>query len=138
VPTRDLERLRAALAGTLPELFGIELLRAEHGELDARLPLRPEFRAPEIGFLHAGTTLTLADSCCGLGCYVSLPEGATRFTTLELKANFLRTAAPPDALRCEARMAHGGRTTQVWDASVTREGDGKPVALFRCTQYLLA
>jgi hypothetical protein len=26
----------------------------------------------------------------------------------------------------------------VWDATVTRESDGKPLALFRCTQYLLA
>lgn len=133
----DLERLRAALPGTLPALLGIELLRAEPGELDARLLLRPEFSAPEIGYLHAGTTIALADTCCGLGCLVSLPDGAGRFTTLELTSNFLRTAAPPDALRCEARMAHGGRTTQVWDAIVTRESDGKQVALFRCTQYLL-
>lgn len=133
----DLEDLRRALPGTLPGLLGIDLLRAEPGALDARLPLRPEFGAPEIGFLHAGATVTLADTCCGLGCYVSLPEGAARFTTLELKANLLRTAAVPDALRCEARLLHGGRTTQVWDATVTRESDGKPVALFRCTQYLL-
>jgi hypothetical protein len=35
-------------------------------------------------------------------------------------------------------MAHGGRTTQVWDATVRRESDLKVLALFRCTQYLLA
>jgi acyl-coenzyme A thioesterase PaaI-like protein len=34
-------------------------------------------------------------------------------------------------------MAHGGRTTQVWDATVRRESDMKVLALFRCTQYLL-
>jgi hypothetical protein len=26
----------------------------------------------------------------------------------------------------------------VWDAAVTRESDGKVLALFRCSQYLLA
>src|SRR4249919_2773595 len=102
------------MAATLPGVFGIELLRAEAGAVDGRLDLRPGFAAPAIGFLHAGTTITLADTCCGIGCYVSLPDGAGRFTTLELKSNLLRTAQPPDALRCEARMLHGGRTTQVW------------------------
>ena len=33
--------------------------------------------------------------------------------------------------------AHLGRTTQVWDATVTRHADGKPIALFRCTQMIL-
>jgi uncharacterized protein (TIGR00369 family) len=60
------------------------------------------------------------------------------FTTSELKSNFLRSTVEDDALRCEARLVHGGRTTQVWDATVTRESDEKPLALFRCTQYLLS
>ena len=34
-------------------------------------------------------------------------------------------------------MAHGGRTTQVWDAVVTDAEGGKPLALFRCTQLIL-
>jgi acyl-coenzyme A thioesterase PaaI-like protein len=33
-------------------------------------------------------------------------------------------------------MLHGGRSTQVWDATVSRS-DGRPIAHFRCTQYLL-
>ena len=33
--------------------------------------------------------------------------------------------------------AHRGRTTQVWDANVARQSDGKPIALFRCTQMIL-
>jgi acyl-coenzyme A thioesterase PaaI-like protein len=37
----------------------------------------------------------------------------------------------------EARLAHGGRTTQVWDATVSREKDGKQIAFFRCTQLIL-
>jgi acyl-coenzyme A thioesterase PaaI-like protein len=32
-------------------------------------------------------------------------------------------------------MAHGGRTTQVWDA--TASAGGRPIALFRCTQMVL-
>ena len=34
-------------------------------------------------------------------------------------------------------MAHGGRTTQVWDATVSDEESDKTLALFRCTQMIL-
>jgi 1,4-dihydroxy-2-naphthoyl-CoA hydrolase len=131
------ELFNAANQGHLPALFGMEVLHVAHGALDARLDLREDFTAPN-GFLHAGTVVSLADTCCGEGCLASLPDGASGFTTAELKTNFVRSARPGDALRCEARLAHAGRTTQVWDATVTRESDGKPLALFRCTQYLLA
>jgi uncharacterized protein (TIGR00369 family) len=66
---------------------------------------------------------------------LSLPDGALGFTTIELKTNFLRTATA-GTIACEARLAHGGRTTQIWDATVT-DPDGRPMALFRCTQLLL-
>jgi 1,4-dihydroxy-2-naphthoyl-CoA hydrolase len=79
--------------------------------------------------------VTLADTASGYGCVASLPEGATGFTTIELKANFLATTTE-GVLACAAVRAHGGRTTQVWDATVTHEG-GRTIALFRCTQLLL-
>ena len=66
----------------------------------------------------------------------SLPEGATGFTTIELKSNFLGTALE-GAIFSEAEAVHLGRTTQLWDAQVKREGDGKTIALFRCTQMIL-
>ena len=78
--------------------------------------------------------VALADTACGYGCMASFPHGANGFTTVELKTNFLRTATD-GTLECEARMAHGGRTTQVWDATVRH--DGKEIALFRCTQLVL-
>jgi 1,4-dihydroxy-2-naphthoyl-CoA hydrolase len=131
------ERLQAAHDGRLQGLIGLELLRVVHGELDARMQLKPDFMAPN-GYVHAGTVVSMADSCCGEGCLASLPDGMAGFTTSELKTNFLRSAAHGDALLCKARMVHEGRTTQVWDATVRRESDGRPVALFRCTEYLLA
>jgi uncharacterized protein (TIGR00369 family) len=80
--------------------------------------------------------ITLADSCAGMGCLASLPPETVGFTTIELKTNFLATARE-GALRCTARMAHGGSRTQVWDATVSREHDDRVIALFRCTQFLL-
>jgi uncharacterized protein (TIGR00369 family) len=117
-----------------PGLLGIEVDSVENGSARMRLPLREELLAPN-GYLHAGTVVGFADSACGYGCVASLPDGAHGFTTIELKANFLATAKE-GTLTCESRLVHGGRTTQVWDATVTRE-DGKTLAVFRCTQLIL-
>jgi 1,4-dihydroxy-2-naphthoyl-CoA hydrolase len=120
--------------GRLPGLIGIQVESIDEGHVRMSLPLRPELLAPN-GYLHAATVVAIADSACGYGCIASLPEGATGFTTIELKANFLSTVLE-GTLHCESSLVHGGRTTQVWDATVTSEA-GKTLALFRCTQLLL-
>ena len=121
--------------GRLPGLIGLEVLEAEEGRLATHLELRDELLAPN-GYLHAATIVALADTSCGYGTFVSLPEGAEGFTTIELKTNFLGTKLA-GVITCEARLAHGGRTTQVWDAPVTDDDSGKLLALFRCTQLIL-
>ncbi len=67
---------------------------------------------------------------------MSLPEGAEGFTTVELKSNLLGTRRA-GVIGCEVRMVHGGRTTQIRDATFTDAEGGKPLALFRCTQMIL-
>jgi 1,4-dihydroxy-2-naphthoyl-CoA hydrolase len=129
-----LAQLQEAGAGLLPGLLGIELDGVEDGGLRARLTIRKEHLAPN-GYLHAATVVALADTAAGYGCMLNLPEGGTGFTTIELKTNFLRSARE-GTISCEARLAHGGRTTQVWDASVS-DAEGRPMALFRCTQLVL-
>jgi 1,4-dihydroxy-2-naphthoyl-CoA hydrolase len=129
------EMLNERGVGTLPGLIGLRVLEAEDGRLATRLRLREELLAPN-GFLHAATVVALADTSCGYGTFTSLPEGAQGFTTVELKSNFLGTRRS-GTIRCEATRVHGGRTTQVWDATVSGEEDGKAIALFRCTQLIL-
>jgi 1,4-dihydroxy-2-naphthoyl-CoA hydrolase len=129
-----LAQLNEAGRDAFPGLVGIEVDEAADGVVRARLPLRPEHLAPN-GYLHAGVIVTLADTACGYGCILSLPEGGTGFTTIELKTNFLRSART-GTIACEATRVHGGRTTQLWDATV-RDEDGYAMALFRCTQLVL-
>ena len=130
-----LDELNERGIGTLPGLIGLEITRAEKGKLASRLELRNELLAPN-GYLHAATVVALADTSCGYGTFVNLPEGAEGFTTIELKSNFLGTRRD-GVIRCDATLAHGGRTTQVWDATVAEEESSKPIALFRCTQMIL-
>jgi 1,4-dihydroxy-2-naphthoyl-CoA hydrolase len=133
--TKTPEQFNALGGGHLPALLGVEILSVSEGAVDSRLLVRREVMAPN-GFLHAATVIALADTSCGYGCVASLPQGASGFTTIELKANFLGTARD-GAIRCRATAVHLGRTTQVWDAVVSAEGSEKKIALFRCTQAVL-
>lgn len=123
------------IQGTFPGILGIEFFELEGGSVAGRLALRPDHMAPN-GYLHAAAIIALADTCCGNGTLANLPEGASNFTTVELKSNFLGTARD-GTIVCRAQMTHGGRRTQVWDAKVTDESEKRALALFRCTQMIL-
>jgi uncharacterized protein (TIGR00369 family) len=121
--------------GHLPGHLGIVVTQIGPAELRAEMPLQAALMAPN-GYLHAGSVVALADTSAGYGCVNNLPEGATGFTTLELKSNHLGTARE-GTIDCVAKAAHLGRTTQVWDAVVTHRETGRTLALFRCTQMVL-
>ena len=122
-------------AGHLPALLGISVTYVAERELHAELAVTPSVIAPN-GYLHAATVVGLADTASGFGCIANLPPEATGFTTIELKCNYLGTARS-GTIECMAKAVHVGRTTQVWDATVTHRETGKTIALFRCTQMVL-
>lgn len=131
----DAESFADRQAGSLPGLLGFEWADAQPGLVRGRFEVQAHHLAP-TGYLHAAAVVALAGTACGFGCMAALPPGAAGFTTAELKANFIGTARG-GGVACEARLLHGGRTTQVWDATVVNEGTGKAIALFRCTQIIL-
>ena len=77
--------------GFLPGYLGLVITQVGEGELHSELPVQKSLMAPN-GYLHAGSVVTLADTSAGYGCIANLPEGASGFTTIELKSNHLGTA----------------------------------------------
>jgi 1,4-dihydroxy-2-naphthoyl-CoA hydrolase len=133
-PEITLAGLNSRSGDTLPGWFGVSVTDVREGSLTMEFTIRPQFLAPN-GYLHAASVIGLADTAAGYATIAHLPNGASSFTTIELKSNFLGTATD-GVLRAEARAAHLGRTTHVWDATVTHES-GRTIALFRCTQMIL-
>lgn len=131
----SVEQFNQRGAGKLPGHLGIVVTLATREQVGARMPVGQQLMAPN-GYLHAGALVTLADTLCGYGCRLNLPEGASGFTTVELKSNHLGTALD-GSVAAVATPVHLGRTTQVWDARVSHEQSGRTLALFRCTQMLL-
>ncbi len=120
-------------AGMLPGHMGLTIEPDGDGGMRGWFEVAPHHLAPN-GFLHAASVVALADSACGYGCFAELPEGASGFTTVELKSNFVGTARE-GRVETVARRVHGGRTTEVWDATVTHAG--RAIAYVRCTQMIL-
>jgi uncharacterized protein (TIGR00369 family) len=135
IPTLTTQWFNGIGVGKLPGHLGIVITEVSESEVRAELTVGETHMAPN-GFLHAGTIITLADTCAGYGCLVHLPASATGFTTIELKSNHLGTALE-GTIAASAKPAHLGKTTQVWDAVVTHKASGKTLALFRCTQMIL-
>ncbi len=134
-PGMTTEQFRAFGARHLPGLLGVEVVSVSEEGVESRLEVRRDVMAPN-GYLHAATVIALADTSCGYGCVRRLPQGASGFTTIELKASFLGTVRE-GAIRCRATPLHLGRTTQVWDAVVSVETTAAKIAQFRCTQMIL-
>ena len=131
----SVEGLNRANEGKLPGHLGLEITGVEPGRISGRFEVRPDLVA-HTGYLLAGALLSVADILCAYGVSSAWPEGASGFTTAEVKCNFMGTVTE-GAVTCTASLLHGGRTTQVWDASLVDGDSGRLLAVFRCTQIIL-
>jgi uncharacterized protein (TIGR00369 family) len=122
--------------GPFPRSIGLEMLEITPERVRGRIPVTDELIAG-TGVLWAPVVVGLADALCAAGTGSTRPPESTSFTTLELKTNFLGTARVGEEIVGIATPAHLGRTTQVWDVTVTNESTGKAIALFRSTQMIL-
>jgi uncharacterized protein (TIGR00369 family) len=117
-----LELIQLMAAGELPpppiaQTLGFRLVEATRGH--AVFECEPaEFHYNPIGVVHAGLTVTLLDSAMGCA-FVSTSEAGTRWTTLELKANFTRALTmDTGVVRCTGTVVHRGRTVSTTEARV--------------------
>ena len=131
----SIEDLNRANLGKLPGHLGLKITEVADGRVAGRFEIRQDLVA-HTGYLLAGAVLSVADILCAYGVSTAWPEGANGFTTVEVKCNFTGTLREGAAV-CVAQLLHGGRTTQIWDATVTDEASGKLMAAFRCTQIIL-
>jgi uncharacterized protein (TIGR00369 family) len=115
-----LDALRALIAGEIPyppiaATIGMRIVSAEPGEVTWEAEPGEQFYNP-IGTVHAGFTTTLLDSAMGTA-FVSVADAGTRWTTLELKANFTRAiTADTGTVRCVGTVVHPGRTVVTTEA----------------------
>ena len=115
-------------------LLGFRLVSAEPDEVLAELSVTEDL-SNRNGVMHGGAIMALADNIGGTATMINLPQGKTT-TTLESKTNFLRPIRIGDTARARCVPLHKGRTTMVWQTTITR-GDGQTAAIVTQTQVVI-
>ncbi len=123
-----LEYLRAMQTGELPApplivLLGFGVSEVSEGRIV--FTAEPaEYLYNTLGSVHGGATAALLDSAMGCAVQSTLPVGVG-YTTLELKANYLRPITSKiGCVSCEGKVIHVGGRIATAEARVTDE-EGK-------------
>ena len=109
------------------------MIRIEDDEVEGRLEVDARHLHPG-GYVHGGVWVGFADTVAAWGTFRHLPPGSD-FTTVELKANVFAAGRAGDVLTAIGRPLHVGRSTQVWEVRISKEG--RAAAFFTCTQMVL-
>lgn len=112
---------------TYVTLTGIELTDASVDHCEGRVEVVPDHHQP-YGVVHGGVYCTLIETLASTGAALwAMDQGMAGAVGLTNKTDFLR-ATTEGVLLGRATPIHRGRTQQLWQVDVTREGDGKLVA----------
>ena len=107
--------------------LGLEMVRAEKGVVEIRLPFREEFvRHDGSDWLHGGVVSALADIA---GDYAVMPETAAGVPTIDMRVDYLRPARRGD-LTAVGKTVRVGRTVSIADVEI-RDSTGTLVAVGR-------
>lgn len=128
------ERAARVFTGGMPRTLGMRLISISRKRVVSEMPIGPMHMNPG-GNVNGGAIMSLADATGAVGAVANLPAGH-RTGTLESKTNFLASGYGP-VLRAVSISLHIGRTTSVWQTTITDSGSGKRVAVVTQTQIYL-
>ncbi len=91
------------------------------------LEITPSHQQP-YGVVHGGIYCTLIEAAASTGgAYWAITQGFAGAVGVSNTTDFLRSVRT-GRLLVEAEPIHRGRRQQLWQATVTRDSDGKPAA----------
>ena len=130
----DLAQLQERIQPLFPGLMGVRLLEAAPERVVAEMPVRPDL-CTAGGILHGGAYMAFADTLGAVGTVANLPPGKNT-TTTDSSTKFTASAKSGTTVRGECVALHRGRTTMVWQTSITNEA-GKLCAVVTQTQLVI-
>ena len=95
-----------------------------------------EYHYNTLGTVHGGVITAILDTAMGCTLHSTLPVGV-RYTTLELKVNFLRAVTIQNKLLfAKGKIVHAGKTTAVVEGQLI-DHENKVYAHATCTCLLM-
>jgi uncharacterized protein (TIGR00369 family) len=114
--------------------MGLRFVRATEDEVVAELEIGPIHRQP-YGIVHGGVHAGVVETVTSTGAALYAMKRGQSVVGLENHTSFLK-AVREGTLRVTARPLARGRSTQVWEATVT-DAEGRAVASGRVRLFSL-
>ena len=130
----DLASMQELLNPLFPGLMGVTLKELTPERVVAEMPVRADL-CTAGGILHGGAYMAFADTLGAVGTIVNL-SGGKRTTTTDSSTKFIAGARVNTVVTGTSVALHRGRTTQVWQTTITN-ADGKLCAVITQTQLVL-
>lgn len=130
----DIAAIQKLLDTIFPGLMGVRLTELAPDRVVAQMEVRQDL-CTAGGILHGGAYMAFADTLGAVGTIANLPEGK-RTTTTDSSTKFIAGARLGTTVTGACVALHRGRTTHVWQTSVTN-ADGKLCAVVTQTQLVL-
>ncbi len=130
----DLASLQKLLDPLFPGLMGVRLTEVAPDRVAAEMQIRSDL-CTAGGILHGGAYMAFADTLGAVGTVVNLAAGR-RTTTTDSSTKFIAGARLGTAVTGTCVALHRGRTTMVWQTSITN-AEGKLCAVVTQTQLVL-
>jgi 1,4-dihydroxy-2-naphthoyl-CoA hydrolase len=105
---------------------GFEVDEASGSRVVGHIDVGADHHTPH-GIVHGGLYATVIESAASIGASVAAAEGGHYAVGLNNSTDFLR-GTEKGRLDVVAEPVIQGRTQQLWDVTITRATDGKPVA----------
>lgn len=129
----NLEQLNAFLQESMSGYLSMEVIFVEEGSLKMRMPVDKRTMQP-FGILNGGASMALVESAASLAANLHVPDDKM-CVGLEINGNHIKSVRSGHVV-AEAKLAHSGRTTQVWSVEV-RDDIGDLVCLSRMTMAVM-
>lgn len=120
--------------GGMPKTLGMRLVKLTKKKVVAEMTVKP-MHLNWNGRVNGGALMSLADASGAAGARMNMPPNHGG-GTLESKTNFFASGIGPVMIATSIPL-HIGRTTSVWQTTITNSGDGKRVAVVTQTQMCL-
>ena len=129
----EIEEINRFAKDTLVANVGIEFIEKGDDSLTATTPVDKRTVQP-MGILHGGASVVLAETMGSIASFMALDD-AFYSVGLEIKANHLKSATK-GLVTGVVKPVHLGRTTHVWDITITDENNSK-ICVSRLTMAVL-
>ncbi len=118
---------------TMVEYLGIKITEVGDDYMKGTMPVDHRTHQP-MRILHGGASVVLAETLGSFAAHMACEPGCP-CVGLEINANHIRSAKT-GVVTGVAKPIHLGRTTQIWDITITDE-DSKKVCVSRLTMAVL-